>query len=233
MKNLLTNLKLNDNGIYYYDFKSFDQKEELKIRKNFNLKTKDYFKQISKNHSIPVMDHEVEIFLKKIPRNGIVLDVGGGWGWHFRNLDKIRPDVKIFILDIVIENLEIAKKLFPKMSKNIYLVHGTATKLPFPKNSISGYWSVQTLQHIPNFELAILEAYRVLNVGGHFANYSLQDQFLINLLYRFLKPSAYNKRSMTSFFIEKACLKQVNYINKIFNKNLKRRFSEFLFFPAL
>ncbi|MBW1909674.1 MAG: methyltransferase domain-containing protein [Deltaproteobacteria bacterium] len=37
---------------------------------------------------------------------------------------------------------------------SIFLVHGDATSLVFNDNTFDGYWSVQTLQHIPDLKKA-------------------------------------------------------------------------------
>ena len=71
------------------------------------------------------------------------------------------------IVDFVKQNLIHAQNILgPVINKSIHLVHGDATKLPFPDSSFDLYWSVQTLQHIPNFRKAIDESRRVLRWGG-------------------------------------------------------------------
>ena len=93
---------MNEEGIYSYEFDVGDQAEELLLRQEIANISKDYLNIISRSHSIPVMDREVRLFLDYLPLNAIILDVGGGWGWHFRNLSMLRPDITLIILDAVI-----------------------------------------------------------------------------------------------------------------------------------
>ena len=130
------------------------------------------------------MDKEVSLFLHEIPENGIILDVGGCWGWHWRYLYRTRPDVKVYIIDFIRGNLLHAKSVLKdSVGKNVFLIHGDATSLVFDNNVFDGYWSVQALQHIPNYKTVINEAFRVLKNGGIFANYSLNIQWPIKMLY--------------------------------------------------
>lgn len=135
----LLSLRLNSDKIFTTNLKeSITQKEEIKLRKKVAEETniKNYFKKIEKSHSIPVMDYEVNKFIQNIPQNGNILDVGGCWGWHWRNIDKIRPDIKVTIIDLISVNLKIASEtLEDKINKNIFLVNGDATNMPFPKES--------------------------------------------------------------------------------------------------
>lgn len=233
MDSLFSQLELFEDGIWSYQFDVEDQLEELQLRQALAHSAGDYLRLISKSHSIPVMDYEVRKFLMSLPENAKVLDSGGGWGWHFRNVSKIRSDVTIFVLDAVIENLRIAKNIINDKREQVIYVHGTATKLPFEPETFDGYWSVQALQHIPNFQSAVVEAFRILKHGGKFCNYSLQNQFLINFLYKFFGRNAAKQQTGTSFFLDKASSEQYEFIREIFMGGVKKRYSEFLFNPSL
>jgi len=234
-KNILNNLTLED-GIYSYIFKNTEQKLEVETRKNFanGVVNDSYLNILSKHHSIEVMDKEVVAFLKSIPKNGSIIDVGGCWGWHWRNLKEMRPDVKVFIVDLVRENLYHAKQLLKTdINDNVYLVHGDATDLVFNCNVFDGYWSVQTLQHIPNFSKAIEEGYRVLKNEGVFASYSLNNQSIIRFIYQIFGKKYLTKGSNDFFYLERASKNQKDIIKKIFNNNVSQRYSEVLFKPEL
>lgn len=234
MRQLLSTLKQNKDGIYIYDFEVDSQVDELNVRLAVARNSQDYLREISYSHSIPVMDREIEIFLKRIPHNGVVLDVGGGWGWHFRHHLDLRPDISVIILDMLIENLYIAKKLLRNKMKNLYLLHGTATDLPFPSNSIAGFWSVQTLQHVPEFNKAIIEAHRVLKVGGVFANYSLQPNTVAEKIRKMVRLNfGKSGESGPKFFLSKASLEQTKFIENTFGGVSQTRFTEVLFEPTL
>nr|WP_249262196.1 hypothetical protein [Leptospira alexanderi] len=113
MESILKLLNLSKDGIYSAEIPSSEQEVELKMRSEVASKEySNYYEVISKNHSIPVMDREVKKFLKKIKHNGIILDIGGCWGWHWRNIPKERPGVKVVVIDFLRENLNHAKTFF-------------------------------------------------------------------------------------------------------------------------
>jgi ubiquinone/menaquinone biosynthesis C-methylase UbiE len=137
---------------------------EIKLRESVAGEIyEDYLLEVSRHHSVPVMDAEVLRFLEKIPHGGLVCDVGGCWGWHWRNIANIRPDVNIVIVDFIRPNLLHARTLLANLiGNNVYLVHGDATNLEFKDSVFDGFWTVQTFQHIPNLVGAVKEAHRVL-----------------------------------------------------------------------
>jgi ubiquinone/menaquinone biosynthesis C-methylase UbiE len=166
---LLSQMQLGEDGIYGYAFTNKEQAIELEMREQVAAAVYDnLLVKIATAHSIPVMDFEVARFLRQIPSGGRVIDVGGCWGWHWRKLQQIRPDVQVFIIDFVRANLLHAKALLGEaINRSIFLIHGDATDLKFPDESFDGYWSVQTLQHVVCFETALDEARRVLKGGGY------------------------------------------------------------------
>lgn len=236
IKKILSKLQLDADGIYSYKFINAGQDDERKFRQVYaSFGYKDYLDEISKNHSIPVMDREVSIFLKKIPKAGIILDLGGCWGWHWRRNIKIRPDVTVFIVDFIRENLIHAKNILgTRINNSIFLVHGDATSLIFDDNTFDGWWSVQMLQHIPNFKKAITEACRVLKPGGVFANYSLNNQALVRFIYKIMGKYYHIKGEIPGrYYLLRASIEECNAIKEAFSANIKRRFCEVFFQPEL
>jgi ubiquinone/menaquinone biosynthesis C-methylase UbiE len=229
-------MTLGDDGIYGYCLDNKDQESEIKLRERTNIDLNDdYLKLLSKHHSIPVMDREVFLFLERIPQSGVIIDVGGCWGWHWRNIAKIRPDVRIYIVDFIRSNLVYASNILKDIiNNNVFLIHGDATNLNFKDDIFDGYWSVQTLQHVPSFSSAIDEAYRVLRHDGVFVNYSLNNQKMIKFIYKLFNKK-YHEDGMLKgrFYLDRASEKQLNYIQNRFNNNVKQRFSEILFSPEL
>ena len=57
------------------------------------------------------MGYEIVRFLYNVSHGGLVLDIGGCWGWHWRRLEEIRPDIEVLIIDFVYTNLLHAKQL--------------------------------------------------------------------------------------------------------------------------
>ncbi len=234
IENILSDLKMGEGDIFSYDFINIEQDEERKLRES--VASQDYQKylnKISNHHSIPVMDREVDLFLKKTPPHGIVIDVGGCWGWHWRRMNYIRPDVFVFVVDFIRENLVHAKNVLgAQINKNIFLVHGDATDLIFQDNTFDGWWSVQTLQHIPAFEKAVKEAWRIIVPGGIFANYSLNVQSVVRFVYRVMGKHYHIAGQIPgTFYLARASDEQLKTVEKIFANDVQQRFTEILFNP--
>jgi len=227
-------ITIKKDGIYG-DISDYGEQElEVRVRKKFAKNHFDYYlDHISKHHSIPVMDKEIIRFLETIPKNGTILDIGGCWGWHWRKINEIRPDIKVFIIELVRSNLHIAKNILGKLiDKNIFLVNGNAINLPFNNNSFDGVWSVQATQHIPSLELVYREVFRVLKVGGLFADYNLNNSYLSKLIYilfgkKYLVEGIVNNQ----FFLRRTTDKNRSLLNTIFKTKVRSRYTEILFHP--
>ena len=181
------------------------------------------------------MDSEVRRFLRGIPSEGVVADIGGGWGWHWRHLAVERPDVCVIVVDFVRENLRQAVRLLDEVvNRQIYLVHGDATALPFPSQVFDGYWSVQALQHIPNFEEAVREAHRVLRPNGAFVCYSLNRSRLVELVYRLMGRSYHVRgKRPDSFWLARGSAEEAQTVANVFGSSVTSRYTEVLFHPDL
>lgn len=243
LSNLLKQYSIGEDGIYdgLKDESGVeDQVDELVLRNKIaQEQSADYLGTIAKSHSIEVMDREVEHFLKKIPDNGAVLDIGGCWGWHWRRLSKIRPDISVLIIDFARSNLTHARVLLEdQIGHQVALMHANAVALPFEEGNsqqgFDGVWTVQTYQHIPNFRQAVQEAHRVLKSQGYFANYSLNCQFPVKLLYRILGRHYPDCETLENrYYLARASKIQIACIEEVFGAKVKRRWSEFLFNPQL
>lgn len=230
---LLPGLLQDQNAIIQGMLKqSTDQAQEIELRQKVAKQTyTDILGEVANHHSIPVMDREVGRFIQRVPHGGTILDVGGCWGWHWRQAVHQRPDLKIYILDLVKENLNYARDLlFPYIDKNIFLVHGDANHLPLQNGSIDGYWSVQTLQHIEKVSQAFAEAKRVLKPGGQFAcyfrNYSRFFQALQALRRR---PYHVEGTVDGQFFFSRGRAKHRELLAELFQCPVTTRFSEVIF----
>ena len=206
----------------------------------------DYLAFISHHHSIPVMDYEVDRFLAKMPENAVILDIGGGWGWHWRRIGQIRPDVGVLIIDFVRANLVRTQKVLgPLVGSQVALMHADATNLPFPDVGIpfpdtdeifsgfEGVWTVQTFQHIPDFEQAVREAHRVLKPAGLFINYSLHNTPLNRLIYLLLGKPFHSEGMIKSHYLARANDCQRQTVASIFGGGVKDVYTECLFHPDL
>lgn len=233
---IFNNMDLGSDGIYGVMGHSTAQSVEIKNRSEIAKNNhQDYLSVVPLNHSIPVMDREVEKFIKCIPQNGIILDLGGCWEWHWRKIGRLRPDLRVVIVDFVRENLFHAQEVLGNdINKNIFLVNGDATSLKFDSGIFDGVWTVQCFQHIPEYELAAQEASRVLKLGGAFATYSLNFQPQVKFLKEIL-----NKKYVVAdwidnkFWLARASKAQKLQIETVFACHVTEYWSEFLFSPAL
>jgi len=227
---------LNADGIYGHTVNHSGQEAEVEFRKKEIIKQHSKsLDEISKNHSIPVMDAEVEKFLNVIPQNGWILDVGGCWGWHWRHIRQKRPDVKVVILDFIREHLIIAKTILgDHYDENFYLVHGNVLSLEFDNGSFDGVWSVQATQHIPNYRQVLLEIFRVLKTNGKFSDYNLNTARFTQLIYYFFGKKYHLEGNIKAgFFIRRVNKNSRLLISEIFGSEIKCRYTEILFSPEL
>ncbi len=181
------------------------------------------------------MDRELRAFLNAVPQHGVVVDVGGGWGWHWRGLAERRSDVAVVIVDFVRDNLEVgARMLGALVEGQVFLVHADATKLPFPSDVFDGYWSVQALQHIPGFEQAVAEGHRVLRPGGAFVCYSLNRPHVLEAVASVMgRPYDVDGRRPGRFYLARASAEQAAIVSRIFGARVVSRYTEVLFHPEL
>ena len=76
IEQILSDLQLGEDGIYSHDFKNIELDAEVKLRELVaSHNYQDYLHEISKHHSVPVMDSEVILFLSRIPKNASIIEV--------------------------------------------------------------------------------------------------------------------------------------------------------------
>lgn len=236
LRSILRGLHQDPDGIWVANFENTTQAKEIELREQVaQKKYQNYLSEISRHHSIEVMDHEVRRALRLLPEGqSVVVDVGGCWGWHWRHLAKDRPSVQVVIVDFVKANLKHAINVLGEaVGQSVHLVHADATRLPFPDGSFDLYWSAQTLQHIPDFRQACSEAYRVLQSGGIFINYSLNRAKFMELIYRLLGKSYVVQGETERFYLARASLAQRQAMEDIFSSPVGTRYTEILFQPEL
>ena len=233
----LEGLELGADGIYSGVLPAaVDQADEMREREAVARRDyPDLLSEVGLHHSIPVMDREVRLFLGRVPGDGLVVDVGGGWGWHWRHVGVERTDICVVVVDMVRDNLrQAARFLGALVNERVFLVHGDATALPFPSGVFDGYWSVQVLQHVPGFEQVVKEARRVLRPHGEFASYSLNRAKLIEALYRIMgKPYHVQGKRPGSFHLARASAEQAGIVSRVFGSRVVNRYTEVLFHPDL
>ena len=234
---ILDGLEREADGIYSAVLpKTAEQGDEMREREAFAARDHaDLLVEISRHHSIPVMDREVRRFLGGVPAHGVVADIGGGWGWQWRHLKADRPDVCVVVVDFARANLRRAVEVLGALVNNqVFLVHGDAMNLPFPPSVFDGYWSVQTFQHIPGVEAAVRQAWRVLRPNGQFACYSLNRAKLIESIYRLLGKSYHVEgKRPGGFYLARASAAESHIVERVFQSAVTSRYTEVLFHPDL
>lgn len=234
---ILSNFELCSDGIYGDVSDYGDQHQEKILRQSVaNKKYDNYLIEISKHHSIPVMDNEVENFIKLMPINSVILDIGGCWGWHWRYVISDRPDLTIVIVDLIRENLFHTHYVLKDgiSNGNIILVHGNACSLNFSNDVFDGVWSVQTTQHIPNYKNVCTEIHRVLKPNGYYWDYSLNNAFLVRYLFQiFGKKYHLDGVVPNNFYLRRINQDVFSILNQVFGDIYNLRYSELLFTPEI
>lgn len=226
-------------GIWETSSYSVTQQRELERRDEIALAApevvEDLLQLISFHHSIEVMKHEHRLFVDSIPLGGVVLDVGAGWGWHWIGVSKYRPDLVVCILDMSRQNLLRAKHVLrDEVGGSFVYVCGDALNLKIDDQSIDGYWSVQTLQHVPSFIKAVSEAHRVLKDGGVFASYSLNTQPIFKFASKVLRRNyVVDGESSEGVHLRRASEGQRKSISSVFGAEVESRYTEVLFSPEI
>lgn len=228
-------MSLGSDGIWGCVTDYGEQLEEKMLRQSVAKQGYgDHLETIRLHHSIPVMDAEVSKFLKEIPIGGVVLDIGGCWGWHWRKIHTQRPDIKLVIIDLVRQNLIHAKSILNQstFNTNVWLVHGNALSLAFEDKSFDGVWSVQTTQHIPDFKIVCTELFRVLKQGGIYWDYGLNNARFVRLVYNLFRKAYHSEGVIEGkFYLRRVNKSVINTVKDTFNVEPDIRYSEILFTP--
>ena len=192
----------------------------------------DYLEDISKFYSVDVMDKEVKKILHILPDSAWILDVGGGWGWHWRRLSEIRPDVSIIIIDFVKKNLLHAKNILSGLvGQAVHLLHADATLLPLNDGLIDLFWSVQCHQHIPNITDSLYEAKRVLRNGGEFRTYNFNYRPIEKLIYSLSGKNYLIEEDCDNFFLRRSSDVFDETVGHIFKGEVMTEYTEIIFQP--
>ena len=107
----------------------------------------------------------------KSQRSFALLDLAGGTGdIAFRVVDAGGGGTRATVIDINADMLQVGRERADERGLNdaIVYVEGNAEALPFPDRSFDAVTIVFGIRNVPRIEAALLEAFRVLRIGGHF-----------------------------------------------------------------
>lgn len=127
------------------------------------------------------------------PKGKKVLELGCGVGITTKLIAKALPYAEIIALDYDAAQIKEAQKL--KLN-NVTFVIGDAAHLHFHDEHFDTVIQVLTFHHIPEYQKAMKEAYRVLKKGGHFLMLDMAGK-LVNPLHLWLhiQPAEFTKKA--------------------------------------
>jgi demethylmenaquinone methyltransferase/2-methoxy-6-polyprenyl-1,4-benzoquinol methylase len=118
-----------------------------------------------------------------------IIDVGSGSGDLVLEIQKRYLNVKIDIVDLNKEMLEVGKKRIKKGNVNFY--QQNAESLSFASNSYDKYLISFCLRNITDIDQSFKEAFRILKPGGQYycLEFSRPSSFLISNIYSYYKAN--------------------------------------------
>jgi hypothetical protein len=116
---------------------------------------------------------------------------------------------------------------------NIFLINDDCCKFNIKNNLFNAVWSVQTLQHIPNYVHVYKKIYNQLKAGGYFYNCNLNINYMINFIYWTLNKKYLIKGYNNNYYLERSNKEQKRYLEIIFKNKVTTIYTELLFHPDL
>ena len=110
---------------------------------------------------------EQAIARMNVPPDARVLDVGCGSGWAARLLAEQAIDGRVIGIDVSDEMIRVAREHSAAFANTEFQV-ASAESLPFPDNSFTHAFSMESLYYYTDIAKAIREIARVLKPGGLF-----------------------------------------------------------------
>ena len=98
-----------------------------------------------------------------------LLDLAGGTGdVAFRVADAGGPGTQVIVADINAEMLAVGRERAAKSKRNVEFIEANAEKLPLPDKSFDAVTIAFGIRNVPRIDVALVEAHRVLKIGGRF-----------------------------------------------------------------
>ncbi len=110
---------------------------------------------------------EQAIARMNVPREAMVLDVGCGSGWAARLMAEQAGAGHVIGIDVSDEMVRVAREQSSSVA-NVEFQVASAEKLPFPDNTFTHAFSMESLYYYADIGKAVSEIGRVLKPGGLF-----------------------------------------------------------------
>lgn len=188
--------------------------------------------EVARHHYVPAMRAAARRFAAGCSGGQTILDLGVGWGWHWRGI--VTPN--ILAVDFSLESLLVAKNcLGSQVDSNIHLVCADAGALPIATAALAGVWSVQTLQHLPATHLtrALREIRRAMAPGAHAEIHWVQWNLLTRLVAAWVGTTAGKERTRPFCYRMLTPLELRQLLEHQFEAQVRIAYSEVLFHPEL
>jgi ubiquinone/menaquinone biosynthesis C-methylase UbiE len=140
----------------------------MAIQNNSILQTRDAYNKTAQTYSnLALHLHPktcADLFLKSIPPEGTILDIGCGSGRDAKIFSEV--GYKITGIDFSSEMIKIAKEAAPKAT----FIEADIQELNFPSQSFNGIWANASLLHIQknNLKSVLLKIHSLLKDDGIF-----------------------------------------------------------------
>ena len=146
-----------------------------------------------------MLDKRTKRFLNSIKhlQNPVILEVGMGQGRFLKKIARLRPDARLYGVDISKLAIKVVKK--ENSLKGIF-ISADAQKLPFSEDFFNAVVIMDVLEHLNNPQKAILEAKRVLKAGGIFHFFVPCEGQPFTLNYFFEKTDFLNLKDFTKIY---------------------------------
>lgn len=110
---------------------------------------------------------EQAIARMSVPREAVVLDVGCGSGWAARMMAEQASAGHVIGIDVSDEMVRVAREQSSGFA-NVEFQVASAERLPFPDNTFTHAFSMESLYYYADIGKAVSEIWRVLQTGGLF-----------------------------------------------------------------
>jgi len=184
---------------------------------------------VGEHHSPEAMRPRIESFISEFARNQWILDIGTGFGWHWKDAPS---NASILAVDFSMTNLRAARVVLGAQ-ENVLLICADATRLPLAPAVISGVWSVQVFQHFSEevFQKVSQELQRVIQAAYFLEIVDLNPAWFARKLFKRRGIPIHLKGEAENFLLNRRTEKEQRSRWSAFPGKLTFQYSE-LFFHA-